>query len=270
MYTKGKIFYKYLTEDRIDVLENSSIRYTQPQFLNDPFECLVHFGKPSKSELLRQVEDRIDSIYKTCSDEDKKNLDKYREIYISAASEAFRKAIEQDFYVLDKVVQSKLNLGIGILSLSEINDSLLMWSHYANGHKGFVVGFEFPPAYFSYHSQYGNLRKVQYNKKIPEINAFSTFTKCLFIKSIDWRYECEWRIVRPLRNCKKIENNKDIYVHEFSKDYVKEIYLGANMDKQNKELIKSIWKNKYFHAKIYENFIDKNEDTYKISYKPQN
>ena len=30
--------YKYLPPDRIDVLENAAIRFTQPDQLNDPFE----------------------------------------------------------------------------------------------------------------------------------------------------------------------------------------------------------------------------------------
>lgn len=30
--------YKYLTTDRIDVLRNGTIRFTQPNALNDPFE----------------------------------------------------------------------------------------------------------------------------------------------------------------------------------------------------------------------------------------
>src|SRR5437870_3881441 len=32
------ILYKYLSPDRIDVLENQQIRFSQPRALNDPFE----------------------------------------------------------------------------------------------------------------------------------------------------------------------------------------------------------------------------------------
>jgi hypothetical protein len=30
--------YKYVTADRIDILQNGHIRFTQPSVLNDPFE----------------------------------------------------------------------------------------------------------------------------------------------------------------------------------------------------------------------------------------
>jgi len=38
------ILYKYVPAERIDILENESIRYTQPRLLNDPFEMTPHFG----------------------------------------------------------------------------------------------------------------------------------------------------------------------------------------------------------------------------------
>lgn len=31
-------FYKYAPEERIDILQNCLIRFTQPRALNDPFE----------------------------------------------------------------------------------------------------------------------------------------------------------------------------------------------------------------------------------------
>ena len=42
-----KNLYKYLSPERIDVLQNKQIRFTQPEALNDPFEL-----KPLFEELL--------------------------------------------------------------------------------------------------------------------------------------------------------------------------------------------------------------------------
>ncbi len=39
-----KIF-KYLIPERIDVIENMSIRFTQAKYLNDPFESLPFISK---------------------------------------------------------------------------------------------------------------------------------------------------------------------------------------------------------------------------------
>lgn len=39
MSNERGIIYKYVTEDRVDVLENRLIRFTSHRNLNDPFEC---------------------------------------------------------------------------------------------------------------------------------------------------------------------------------------------------------------------------------------
>ncbi len=40
-----------------------------------------------------------------------------------------------------KMMMNAINDTIGILCFTEKNDNLLMWSHYANSHKGFVLEF---------------------------------------------------------------------------------------------------------------------------------
>ncbi|MEO6825094.1 MAG: hypothetical protein ABI167_10310 [Nitrosospira sp.] len=39
--------YKYVPQDRIDVLQNLTVRFTQPSALNDPFEFNSLFDRPS-------------------------------------------------------------------------------------------------------------------------------------------------------------------------------------------------------------------------------
>jgi hypothetical protein len=53
------VVYKYVTPERVDILRNSSIRFTQPIALNDPFEFLrgwVHLG----SKCLRRHSQRVE------------------------------------------------------------------------------------------------------------------------------------------------------------------------------------------------------------------
>jgi hypothetical protein len=48
--------YKYLTADRADILELGLNRYTQPVYLNDPFEMTPHFaGLFSDKALMKQL-----------------------------------------------------------------------------------------------------------------------------------------------------------------------------------------------------------------------
>ena len=37
------VFYKYVSAERIDILQNRLIRFTQPNAMNDPFEARPYF-----------------------------------------------------------------------------------------------------------------------------------------------------------------------------------------------------------------------------------
>lgn len=49
--------YKYVVPDRVDVLQNRSIRFTQPEYLNDPFEL-----RPRVEQLLSNAD--VEDIFK--------------------------------------------------------------------------------------------------------------------------------------------------------------------------------------------------------------
>ena len=42
-----------------------------------------------------------------------------------------------------------INRAQGVLSLSRTNDSLLMWAHYADSHRGFVLGLDETHPFFN-------------------------------------------------------------------------------------------------------------------------
>ena len=75
----------------------------------------------------------------------------------------------------------------GILSLTSKKDHLLMWSHYADSHKGFCVGFD---KYVLYELTGGTLAVVQYEKELPKVGIFDDdagkLLRLLITKSVDW------------------------------------------------------------------------------------
>lgn len=93
----------------------------------------------------------------------------------------------------------------GILSLSELGDNILMWSHYAQQHKGICVEFERKPSNFL-----GNPSctfPVRYSIKAPTINAnnyrhatreeqIEMELSLVLTKASDWAYEREWRAIK--------------------------------------------------------------------------
>ncbi|WP_421171254.1 DUF2971 domain-containing protein [Aeromonas dhakensis] len=97
----------------------------------------------------------------------------------------------------------------GVISLTETNDNLLMWSHYADEHKGMVVGFDVPierPFDFFLDGQqpegshFAKVNYRKYRKFDGDINANNLDTVRLHYmlgKSDEWIYEKEHRFVIP-------------------------------------------------------------------------
>jgi hypothetical protein len=84
---------------------------------------------------------------------------------------------------------------VGLLSLSEKRDDILMWSFYADWHRGICMGFRVDPAcpFFS------RIREVLYRDDMPgsgERRASQTkFLARYLAKSRAWQHEREWRII---------------------------------------------------------------------------
>lgn len=101
-----KQLFKYMSEPR-NLFEEGFIRLTQPAALNDPFEA----------SFCRKSLDELTSYF----DESAALSPEFGEIPFSS------------------YIESRMH-HIGIVSLSENKENLLMWAHYANEHKGIVVG----------------------------------------------------------------------------------------------------------------------------------
>lgn len=108
---------------------------------------------------------------------------------------------ESDHGAIELIVQY-LNT-LGIFSLSEVPDDLLMWAHYAANHTGFVLEFDGEHSWFWEQrpegDDCGTLKKVSYadepsSRYLAELKAHEVF----YTKGKKWEYEREWRIIRPL------------------------------------------------------------------------
>jgi len=162
-------------------LVNSEIYFAQPSCLNDPFDCRV--------EVLRALDNAIIQS----PPESRETLMKLRKM--------------KDFF--EKVQADTSRIGVSSFSL-DLNNPL-MWSHYANDHRGVSLMYSFPEGYF-----YDNkdrilgITRVEYDTnpltdwlvhRAPSLGTFEEFgvaliTKILTIKAKPWEYEGEVRILR--------------------------------------------------------------------------
>lgn len=274
--------YKYVTEERIDILVNSQIRFSSPLSLNDPFELKPNIMEIASEEKLLQ---NFDSLFTKLVIEEYGNyatqipLDKILDI-----CQRLRPNLKRQFPTLVRgaipeiklAIHRALAKSIGILCLSESPINLLMWAHYANSHRGFVIEFESSSNFFNQTQNDSNnfqrLHKVKYVKTMPQVTLekmdnFDPFT----CKSIEWSYEQEWRMLLPLASA---NNKKDcdgpLAVHLFNlpSECITSILLGAMItQKTEKDIVALVDTNpKFSHVKLYKAFVD--DQNYKMNIYP--
>ena len=132
----------------------------------------------------------------------------------------------------------KLEEKIGVVCFSERPDSILMWSHYANCHRGFALEFELDEK---------SLEKVVYSTEAPQLpNETDTnieavrkevFNRALRTKAIDWAYEREWRrIVKYSKNDPDIQIDGDNHFLVFPSASLKSLFVGMRSNAKDEQL----------------------------------
>lgn len=199
-----KIF-KYLAPDRIDVLKNQTLRFTQANYLNDPFEGLPFisqimdegYNNKFQNEYLNPVLQQLMNTQLTANllpKEVKEMLPEnlWNEILSGYPlkegfdmlpalhpSNLFKFLISQ-INNLDSttILKNSLNNQFGVLSLTRKNDNLTMWSHYTNNHSGYAIEFDSSNRYFNKTiNEYDKLRRLNdiiYVKERPNITLFNS------------------------------------------------------------------------------------------------
>lgn len=178
------VVYKYFSSCR-NFFEDRLIRFTPRSALNDPFEV-----RPSTEGLVRY-------IYR--------NRSSPNESLASVEEEVLRR--QDRYFTKDNSAIPFLN-ELGILSLTECKSNLLMWSHYANEHKGYVVGFDPSHEFFRRKVQSSHLSHINGLGELLPVRYDShrgvdpdSYIDWFFQKSNEWIYEKEHRIVTSLECC---------------------------------------------------------------------
>lgn len=108
----------------------------------------------------------------------------------------------------------------GICSLSESYTNTLMWSFYAEDHKGICIKLAVT-------SEKWQLKKVNYCDELPKMSGKEEdFINLLSVKSRHWEYEKEVRFIRIFENKQKMKGSRYVSV------YIDKIYLGYKMDQK--------------------------------------
>lgn len=236
--------FKYLAPSRIGVLSDRLIRYTPLGAFNDPFE-----GRPEIKGLASQeaalssfaaaIPGELEAAYRGLPAEVRASLSLQQWVEIATP---FMQQQQGEFLAmlggvskqLIPTIPGKFDEVLGVLSLCEVPDSLLMWAHYGVSHTGFVLELDPSHPYFNARrtnqDEFGHLRQVHYRDVRPSANLIDlNGTEMFLVKSKEWSYEREWRVLRPLKDAHDIidVNGEDIHLFQLPPDAIKTVILGA-------------------------------------------
>jgi len=250
------VLYKYPQPARLDVLEQRRIRFTQPGDFNDPFEFRPCIQSAASEDHVREyVEANFETLvakelaqYPLLGQLVQEGLTKELLHALKAKTpELFRLFEPQMLAKVSPLIDSLLNQHVGVLCLSEVRDSILMWAHYTANHQGLVVGFDADHPFFlrrrSDQDEFGFLRRVDYRRERPNVVLSDTSSPAWFqTKCIDWAYEKEWRIVRVLSEADhRIDGGRfPVCLFAFPPDAVMEIVVGLRSSQSLVQTVRSL------------------------------
>lgn len=175
--------YRKVNEFLIDSLRNNYIYFSNPEQLNDPFDCRVDIQAALQAAL--KVSDGEKAEILTA---------------IASAKPLF-----------DQIQADMTHFGVFSLAKSPTNS--VMWSHYGNEHRGICLAYSIPDDFINDPSNkllgrapvsYGdepitewlleNAETVDFED--PRDFAIKLLKKVLTVKASDWKYEFEYRLIR--------------------------------------------------------------------------
>lgn len=249
--------FKYFGPERLDVLKGCMVRYSPLGAFNDPFEGRPEFlsvtsPQQAKETLQAVIPEAIKEALDSVSPELKalipwSMLEAWMREQIAAKESEMLGALQSFTPKISQLMSSTFDKSLGAFCLSEVPDSLLMWSHYAASHTGFVLEFDARHTYF--HQQKGpedefrHLRRVEYRETRPSANLTDFDGVDVFlVKSGHWAYEREWRIFRALQEADVVipAEPHSLHLFRFPPDALRSAILGARATSDTAAALKDI------------------------------
>jgi hypothetical protein len=213
-FKKPKIIYKYCSLSTAELIINTnSIKFSDPASFNDPFDCdvdLLEFNLPNKLDerTIHEIE-TIKGIFQNYT--------------------GFNDLIQEKGFIekMYREAQIEKVKGARVSCFSLIKNNILMWSHYADKHKGICLEFDSDITSHGFTDlteediTEGEVGYTEYERiNYLSSNRIFAVYKMLLCKSNTWSYEKEFRLITLKRKPE---------LQKFKKSYLKSIYFGLNM-----------------------------------------
>lgn len=224
--------YKYYSNVSyaVDSIKNKRIHLDSPETFNDPFDCLYCLSQFSTKNSIGTTESIEKDIHNYITNVPKNKNPHYieminattgymltreldysqkpisdivREMYLALGDvgfsyEEFCDAIDTGYENTDGFNKLKVKVSC----FSEVNDSVLMWSYYANSHNGVCVEYDLSKLDMTDSMNrriLNNLSKVHYSPiradSLYSLSDEYNYLNFIVSKSSVWSHENEWRII---------------------------------------------------------------------------
>lgn len=246
-------FYKYrnIDKDNLEfcrrIFTHNEIYLASRDQFNDPFDCKCDYSFSATDKEIKKYVRRIVKNQKPHLSRSEINRE------VNVLSQVIKKK-DAVFLEESKIGTEEIISNIGIFSLSTVPDDILMWSHYADSHKGFcVVLKDDPNDYFI-----ARALQVKYTQDYPIVNPLVDsnevrMNKLLLTKSNHWAYENEWRIIDHI-------NGPGVQV--FPDHLFEGVILGCKMSEEHQSLLKGWCQQRKRPVNVYQ--AEQSPKTYSI------
>ena len=214
--------FKYVPAERVDILKNYEICCTPPERFKDPYELRPNFAPSvSKTIVKKAATDLIKSELPggLSSRQKKRHIRSQRKRLLGELDIDAHKALEES--ASHAVQRDK-----GVLCFSSTLLENLMWYHYADGHRGFVIEIDSEDEEFK---KLGSLIEVDYRNSPPIHKLHDPPTMDFFrVKPLYLKYEAEYRILRKLSECRRkpFKSEEDLYFCTLPRTCIRAVHLG--------------------------------------------
>lgn len=228
------ILYKYLRPDRLDVLTDCRIRFSQRTAFDDDHELQPDYARfGDEGEIWEML------LYFQILHPEAKPLAQGMSLRdfvgLVARDPATQKRVQQ---VAISTMKSPDE--VGVLSLAASSDSTRMWNEYAVNGTGFVIAFQTRHPGFESLRVPGKLGKVDYSDE-PFGSylgaAFDHGAGTFYRKRMKYAFEQEWRSIRMLKRLERTAG--EIYLGQFDPAAVSQIVItrDCSVQKELRDLV---------------------------------
>ena len=234
-----RLLWKYCGARATPILSSSEIKLTRPKEFNDPFEWSPAVsGRITADDVVTMYEDPnwvkhwdLPALESVSAEDRQAELQSLAAKFTEISQELMEEQLDD------------ISGRWAFLCLSANPGNILMWSHYAENHRGFAIGID--------HRKLGKLslfpivyrdRRITFEALTPftikpRVRTLEIFTR----KSLEWAYEREYRMIWRIDDLiPRMINGVKAYTIPLIPEAIAEVRLGCRAPQELEDEIRSI------------------------------